>query len=376
MNKTVLIYSPGASYTNFWDVDSNSEGLGGTESMICSLAKHLSKVGYVVTLVCNPENSHVSSTGVRCITKESIELNICFFDFGIFYFSDDAKRMKQNCGKIFLFPSCEPVQRNREEEISGYDEIDYVHKIVCLSEFHKKYITSKHGIPENKIVLIPNGFDWYEYYEDVNNDEKTISMLWSSRYERNFEFFMDKVFPKVKKYYPHFKIYFASYNDEYFKKAEEKYGNEIEILGKLSKKELAEYQKKCCIWAYPNLGINFYNVNEDLWDNFVFHETFCYTALENALAGNAIICFGNDKDGISTTLKNGKFIHSSVFDEYSYFYNEDLEAVANLMAAEIVRCLSYKDTLVKHTFSRTDPIWNEYRWENVIKQWIKMLEDE
>ena len=64
----------------------------------------------------------------------------------------------------------------------------------------------------------------------------------------------------------------------------------VEVLGKLSKEDLASYQKRSKVWVYPGQ----------------FPETFCITAVENANAGNVII--SPLSYGLSTTLNDVQYL--------------------------------------------------------------------
>jgi glycosyltransferase involved in cell wall biosynthesis len=126
---------------------------------------------------------------------------------------------------------------------------------------------------------------------DLNNKEN--SMIWSSSLARGFEDFYEYVFFPVFQKVPDFKLYVCTGTiapkDYYLlKKAELLPG--VEVLGKLSKEDLASYQKRSKVWVYPGQ----------------FPETFCITAVENANAGNVII--SPLSYGLSTTLNDIQYL--------------------------------------------------------------------
>jgi glycosyltransferase involved in cell wall biosynthesis len=152
-------------------------------------------------------------------------------------------------------------------------------KAYCyLSEWHKENLLNvfkQSGLTEHMMYPVTNGYS-KKFYENIELDKKENCMIWSSTIIRGFDLFYKWVFLPVLMRYPDFKLYICGYTSI----PEEQQIHEnckllpgVEVLGKLSKEELAEYQKKSKIWVYPG----------------TFPETFCITAVENAAAGNVII---------------------------------------------------------------------------------------
>ena len=270
-----------------------------------------------------------------------------------------------------MISSCELIQDDGAEFASSVDD-SLFDKVFCLSDWHRDEIHSKQGVPLSKLEYVPNCIGYAGLYSDALECEKENAMVWSSRYERNFEFLMDRIYPKIIKYFPDFKVYLCGYIDNNGRLSE-KYGDcNVEVLGRLNKKELSEYQKKCKVWIYPNIGVN---VADD--GNWFFHETFCNTAVENVLARNAVICLGGGKDGITTTLEGYDLIPGGIFKEYEVFYETDFEAVANSITSEVFRCLQYENYWKRKVDGDAyRKICEKYKVENVAKYWINAIENE
>ena len=372
MNKSLLIVCPGTDYLKFWDEKSIiGTAVGGTETVLIEISAELSRAGYSVTLVGSPETRHISSDGVEYISYSDAakEYSNKEFDVGFFYFLINTREFK--CKKKIMISSCELIQDDGAEFASSVDD-SLFDKVFCLSDWHRNEIHSKQGVPLNKLEYVPNCIGYTGLYSNALEYEKENAMVWSSRYERNFEFLMDRIYPKIVKYFPDFKVYLCGYIDSNGRLSE-KYGDcNVEVLGRLNKKELAEYQKKCKVWIYPNIGVN---VADD--GNWFFHETFCNTAVENALARNAVICLGGGKDGITTTLEGYDLIPGGIFKEYEVFYETDFEAVANSITSEVFRCLQYENYWKRKVDGDAyRKICEKYKVENVAKYWINAIENE
>ena len=372
MSKSLLIVCDGADYLKFWDEKSvNGTAVGGTESAIIGISAALSKAGYSVTVVGNPEIRHISSEGVEYIsyTEAIKEYSKKEFDVGFFYFLVNAAEFK--CRKKVIIPSCELIQDNGPEFALMVDDSAF-DKVFCLSEWHRNEIHNKQGVPLSKLEYVPYCISYSDFYSDALQHEKEDAMVWSSRYERNFEFFMDRIYPKITEYYPDFKVYLCGYIDRNGRLSEKYRDCNVEVLGRLDKKSLSEYQKKCRVWIYPNIGVN---LADD--GNWLFHETFCNTAVENVLARNAVICLGSGKDGITTTLDGYGLIPGGIFNEYEIFYETDFEAVSNCFAAEVFRCLQYGDYWRRKVDGDAyRKICEKYTADNVVKYWINVIEND
>lgn len=372
MGKSLIIVCPGTDYIDFWDETSlDTTAVGGTETVLIEISSELSKAGYDVVLVGNPERRHISDSGVEYISHSDaiMEYSKRGFDVGFFYFLDNTHDFK--CEKKILIPSCEMIQDNgygfsNNVVLSAFD------KVFCLSDWHRNEMHVKQNIPLDRFEYVPYCVGHSDLYSDASLYKKENAMVWSSRYERNFEFFMDRVYPKITEFFPDFKVYLCGYIDKNGSLPEKYSHCNVKVLGRLSKKELAECQKRCKLWIYPNLGVNL-----DSEINFWFHETFCVTAVENVLALNAVICLGDGKDGISTTLEDCELLPGGIFNEYKIFYEADQEAVANCFAAEVFRCLQDEDyrfgKVASYAYAK---VREKYKVENVVRYWINAIEND
>ena len=124
----------------------------------------------------------------------------------------------------------------------------------------------------------------------------------------------------------------CSYNDD----VPESYATlpGIRILGRVSKKELAQLQLESKIWVYLNYGI-------DEETGYPAHETFCITAVENAIARNALVC--SNASGLATTLEGYSGLVGTDLDlSFDNMNNETRNELKNQIVERVVHLL-YED---------------------------------
>ena len=141
-------------------------------------------------------------------------------------------------------------------------------------------------------------------------------------------------------------------------------GQNVHFLGTLTRPELAELQKQAKIWILPNYGYNDFGKP--------LHESFCMSAVENALAGNAIVCF--NKDGLTTTLGGySGIINADWFDdepESREISEEEYEKLAGELASRAVAYLQ-NEPLREIMVEETKRICTKYTWKNSAITWLK-----
>ena len=316
---------------------------GGTESWVTGIADNLAKWGYNVTLFTDVLLSN-QAEGVLCAKRDSHKL-FEYYDAAIVTTNIEVTN-SLNCKNIILCPTCEYFNTN----FGPFAPADMVG---FLSEWQRGQFERLYKvIPEISFRhFLPCKYDEYDDYREY---EKENSMVWSSAPIRGLRFFIERILPKIRKEVPDFKLYICGYDVSYYEKDWETYVNGIEPMINAGKKELAELQKKSKIWVYPNIGRS--------ETSGKFKETYCITAVENAMAGNAIVCFA-EKDGISSTLEGyeGLLPDCPVRDEednFMYYYEEAATVLAN-KAIEIL----FNDDLRMHLAETARDICKDYTWE-------------
>ena len=121
----------------------------------------------------------------------------------------------------------------------------------------------------------------------------------------------------------------------------------VEVLGKLSKEELAEYQKKSKIWVYPG----------------TFPETFCITAVENAAACNVIIA--PLSYGLGSTLQNIPYLKETNLPILS-------KDTAHLYINSICNVLDNQE-MYKECQTQCLHLSNIYSWKRTAEEFINLF---
>ena len=280
-----------------WDGDTVANGMGGSETWAYEVGTRLANKGYDVTIYADPEYDHDPCPGFHLVTYQRYFYDVLRREYDYFiysrYASVDTILPHLKCHNVYVMVHdiCVVTPDHNTKQIG----LGRIKKYCYLSDWHKEYLLSLYsdiGLTDSLLHKVSNGYS-EQFYKDVDLNNKENSMIWSSSLARGFEDFYEYVFFPVFQKVPDFKLYVCTGTiapkDYYLlKKAELLPG--VEVLGKLSKEDLASYQKRSKVWVYPGQ----------------FPETFCITAVENANAGNVII--SPLSYGLSTTLNDVQYL--------------------------------------------------------------------
>lgn len=280
-----------------WDEDTVAKGMGGSETWAYEVGTRLANKGYDVTIYADPEYDHDPCPGFHLVTYQRYFYDVLRREYDYFiysrYASVDTILPHLKCHNVYVMVHdiCVVTPDHNTKQIG----LGRIKKYCYLSDWHKEYLLSLYsdiGLTDSLLHKVSNGYS-KQFYKDVDLNNKENSMIWSSSLARGFEDFYEYVFFPVFQKVPDFKLYVCTGTiapkDYYLlKKAELLPG--VEVLGKLSKEDLASYQKRSKVWVYPGQ----------------FPETFCITAVENANAGNVII--SPLSYGLSTTLNDIQYL--------------------------------------------------------------------
>ena len=187
-------------------------------------------------------------------------------------------------------------------------------------------------------------------------------MVWSTALNRGKTFFGKYVLPKILKAVPDFELNICSYCLDIKGVLPE--GPNVHFLGTLTRPELAELQKQAKIWILPNYGYNDFGKP--------LHESFCMSAVENAMAGNAIVCF--NKDGLTTTLNGySGILNADWFDdspESRDISHEEYEKLATELADSAIELLLHGN-LRQAMAEEARKICEKYTWKNSAMTWLR-----
>lgn len=343
-----------------WDEKSLEKGMGGSETWAACLASAFQKIGYQVMVFAQPSEDHTAEDGVQYIRADKFPEIVKTQEFDYFIISRflEGLELDIKCENIYLM--VHDLDLISQTKLKNFMKVK---KVAVLSDFQKSLYQQKYNLTD--FFKTTNGIN-PELYQDVDDSKKKNMMVWSSCPDRCLQYFIQRVFPRIKDQIPDFTLKVCSYVDiENQPKVDG-----VEFVGHLSKVELANLQKEAKIWTYPNLG---YLENPDGSIKVQgFHETFCITAVENAWAGNAIVCYAQGAipeifKGYSGIIKTHMFNEMGVLPENNY------EISADLLAAQTISLLQNDEDRLKKV-AELKELSKEYTWDQTALNWVKEFE--
>jgi glycosyltransferase involved in cell wall biosynthesis len=215
--------------------------------------------------------------------------------------------------------------------------------IVVVSSWHKEIIKNEIKIDDNKIIIIPNGFDPILKNKNKFNKTNKIKIIYTSSPDRGLEIlcrslkYIDEdfelnifsnIFPETLE------------NDNLFKQTEK--DKRVIFFGKTPRKTVRKYFSDSHIWAYPS----------------VFLETFCISLTE-AISAECLPIYP-DIGALKETANNFGIC---------YDYIEDSEVHAKEFAKILTDAIiQIKNKNFKPTNQAT-VIEKKYSWVNFEKNW-------
>ena len=352
----IVCFIPNENYV--WDENSEfNDPIGGSEIWAINIANELAKKGYDVFVFGNPEKNHISDIGVKYVKIlefKDYERTINF-DFLIFSRSIELLDYEIRCKNIYLML--------HDTTIVGIDSGNstLIKKIAYQSDYQKYKIQKKYNIPDDLFFKTFEAIH-QELYDGINNCDKKNKMLFSQGYGRGSRWFVEHVYPLIKKEVPDFELNLCSYNSKYDDLIFKQEG--INNLGSIDKKRLAIEQCESKIFIYPNHGYD-----TGLGDN---PETFSITLLENAYAKCA--CILGKWGSFSSTLEGydgfiGEGLYENIYDAMPY---ENLDEFARQIADEAIKCLKDEEYRKKRVESSYE-IAKHYTWDKAAETFEKEM---
>ena len=299
--KRVCIYT-GQAWVQ-WSITTPYEtGIGGSEYVEGQLAKAFAEAGHHVVMYGDHPN--VEQYGVELRDWKTFRPEEEYYD--LFISSRNiypiervrAKRIAVHVHDIWLLSG-------REIRKDLYDKVDH---FICLSPWHVDFFSQHHGIPKDKIIIIPNGMDTSMLKFDPELKEYG-RLHYSSSPDRGLDNIL-YMLPWIKEQVPELKLFVGygfsnwmkaaeSRNDDYTKSLIDRIKTDldkckdyVEFAGLVNLPKLHEMWNRAYTWMYPT--------------NFT--ETSCLTAMEAMYSGTPIVC--SSLAALQTTVgKNGKLIN-------------------------------------------------------------------
>jgi len=300
-----------------WDLRSYlTGGIGGSECVEGRMAELFAENGYTVFMYGAHERKE--QNGVFLVPWNEFKPEEEFFDLFIGSRNvnciDDrlrARRILVHVHDIFL--------------LSGKHVSDYhrsrVDKFVCLSPWHRQFVMEYHGLPADKITIIPNGVNTHLFAE-CGLDQKTYAkMVFSSSPDRGLDNIL-ACLPWIKDQVPEFSldVYYGTYNWESSARSRndpdelrridslmselDKYKAFVNNIGRVPEPELAKAYQKAYLWSMMS----------------TFTETYCISAKQAQATATPVVC--TNIAALDTTVgKHGiQIMHHPYSREGRQFY--------------------------------------------------------
>lgn len=337
-----------------------TKGFGGSEEAVVHLAEEWAKLGWNVTVYNN------------CGHKQVREDGVTYRPFWEFNYRD-----KQDVVIVWRWPKVLDAPINAPKVFVDMHDVispgeftekrlQKVTKVFVKSQFHRDIFSN---IPDDKIAVIPNGF---QVYPPVSVGKDQYLIINTSSPDRSMDV-LPKLFAEVKKRVPQARLQWA-YGWDNFKTG---YANDtkklewmkqtqqameeagIETLGRLTQADVGQLYHRANIFAYPT----------------EFAEIDCISVKKAQAAG----CW-------AVTTDFGALAESNVFGiripspktkdtwnkPYQFHFGLEGEEEQRAWVDEVVKVLEGRYVLPKQ--GRIDAWADSFAWSTIAERWNKILQ--
>lgn len=337
----ILFYS--GYYKKPWSPES-TEGTGGTEVAIIEISKRLSYFGWNVFVSGNVEEGEWN--GVKWIPTEKLHED--YFDkfdviIGVSYIHFILEFSKYRAKKIFWVHNTDYHPWYNGEEILESDTLlnsGDIHKIVCLTKWHKQQWSQKYSIDTGDIKIIGNGINPNKFY--TSSKKVKNRFIWSSSPERGLDELLEN-WVKIKERISSATLHV--YSPPYSRINEEHYSHlfleGVEFKGSVSQEILHKAMLDAEYWVYLT----------------EYEETYCITALE--MQKSRVIPITTNVAALSETVNSG-----IILDPDKTKWNLGIELIVNVGPEIKKKVLDSNENWVKLQ-----------TWNNRSYDWKKLIEE-
>jgi len=327
-------------------------GAGGTEYSTIKLADYLFAEGYnvvvsgeVISDVCDgvvytnirelQENQHfdiVIATAYIHYIKVLESLNISY-DKSFFWIHNE---------EFYPWYNGEVLENNGRNYLLD----NRLTSVIAVSEYQKKLLENTYPEIKNKIIVIENAIDPYDW-QDIDVPKYKNKFIYTSAADRGLKELLE-IWPRIKDMIPEATLWVATppYGLEWYENYKGFYDG-VHFVDNLSPKELYTQIKSSEYWVYPSKYI----------------ETFCITALEMMYGNVKIVStdtgnLGNlllGKSALISTPSDLEILKSKIFEEFKYLYNN--------------KSLQQLNQETAYNFAKNES------WENRISKWVDVIKN-
>ena len=323
----------------FSDATWEGKGTGGAEASLILLTRELAKLGHRVEVYNMPEQLGEQS-GV--IYHKISEFRYSDYCDAFICFRNPIGCVDQINSPCKIFFSCDQYTVGN----FNHNVFPYYDKVVCISEFHKKYFETHYtSWKEGQIEVIGLGVQLADYEKPVV--KKKHKVIFCSVPHRGLYHVLDQ-WDKLRVFYPDLELYITSdytlwggnADDESYRERAAK-SKGIHYLGKIGREELVKHQMESELMVYP----------------CVYDENFCISAAECIAAGAVPVVMKTGALG-TTVGKSGVMVKKD--DVLGW-------------AGEVMRLLGDEPARKKLEKAGIERSKKDFNWAILAKQWEEFL---
>lgn len=340
----VISTPPLTAYT--WDGKVYRErAMGGSETAGIEMAEWLHKISGRRVIVFNMRDQDITHNGVQYISNQKVHQ----------YFAENQPFLHiawRHNNKLTNAPT---FLWSHDLMTPGAEQIEHFVKILALTPFHKEYLQSMQGIPEDKIHVTRNGVVPDRFLGIDVEKKDPFKFVWPSSHDRGVDRAI-RILKKVRETYPEVTLHvFYGYENLY------KYGlghlaDRVKALieenkdwviyhGATEQKTMIEHFKTAAYWLYPSDWI----------------ETSCITASEVLCSG--VYPIVRRIGGVVDTLAHA-----------------EAQGMASLIESECVTDQEHerfvsatRDAISQNSYRRVKINAEDLSWEKVAREWLDEL---
>lgn len=342
LTEEIVFTCPGGLYE--WDADlAKTKGFGGSEQACIHMAREMHKQsGRPVKVFNIREKAKVCEDGVEYLPVTMIQD----------YFSKNKPALHIAWRHNFKMTDAKTFLWSHDLFTPGAENMGNYTRYMCLSNFHKDYVSSLFGIPEGRIFVTKNGIV-SDKFTKTDKTKNPLKIIFSNSPDRGLEKVI-KICDLVREVF-HVELYVFYGFDNMRKMGLNDQANKFEAMikerpwihniGNIDHAKLLEHYDDAAIWLYPT----------------DFLETSCITAMECVSKG--VFPIVRQWGALPDTLAHAKQL--GMCEVLDLECNTD--AQHKQWANQVVHHITEK------SWQKIDIDPKIYDWSHVARQWLDEL---
>lgn len=362
IKKKILLYS-GPSWEK-WSVHNlYKDGIGGSETCLVYLARHLVQNGYLVDAIIDCESEHIAD-GVRYLPFKKYGNDFATFSYDVIISSRIPEIIHYiKCPKKIIW--CHDIAFQNMDHIQSAGKFD---NIVLLSDWHREF-WKQFGF-DDKVTVIPDGIELARFKEHASSSKTRF--IYSSSWDRGLDnviYILNEVRKRTNNNDIILDIYYGDYNLVrtytdlklthlcmfHNRILSHQQWDWIKFHKRVNQNELADAMSTSFAWLYPTY----------------FEETCCLTAMEAMASGLPII--HNAYAGLRRFIDTGIAIDTGKLPSVFMDDKCDKKVFEPFITAtiELLRNPTLWRELSKQSLAKAQ----NYSWQRIVKEeWQKLIE--